>query len=236
MTAAPGNVQFFCWYCVTSSQGRRRLGADGGAGTGVRHFSSYISALINHGTLSAAGGTGWEWIQNLETAAAFGRDFKPRRDVSTKHTRMCFGPCLPMRLVYYLPHIFPVGSARHTKVSDSAADNGKCIILSRRRCFPFLFLWLVTAKRANSEPPYVYPLPPARDRSARQDRKLALQPFHPPTAPDPRPPPNSNLQLAHVTNWRGLSWRTQTRLRKKITTDPEVLLQKCSRQVLMFRD
>lgn len=135
MTAAPGNVQFFCWYCVTSSQGRRRLGADARAGTGVQHFSSYLSAPINHGTLSAAGGTEWEWIQNLETAAAFGRDFKPRRDVSMEHTRICFGPSLPMCVVYYLPHIFPVGSARHTKVSDSAADNGKCIILSRRRCF-----------------------------------------------------------------------------------------------------
>lgn len=112
---------------------------------------------------------------------------------------MCFGPGFPMLMVNYLPHILPIGSARHSKVSDSAADNGKCIILSGLAAFFPVFAGLVTAKRANSEPPYVYPLPPVQGRPARQDRKLALQPF-PRLAPDPRPPLNPDLQRSHVTN------------------------------------
>lgn len=57
MTAALGNVQLVPLILrdiITRKEEAWRTAA--GAGMGVRHFSSYLSAEINHGTLSAEGG------------------------------------------------------------------------------------------------------------------------------------------------------------------------------------
>lgn len=136
-----------CWCCMTTSEETRRPFAAGGAGI--------LVAAINHGALSAAEGIESEWIQDLDTAAAFGREFLNPGEKRVE------GAHVHAHGKLFAPYVSPVGCTEHTKVSNIAADNGKCEILSAAS-LSFLFLWLVTEKRANSEPPYVYPLPPRK--------------------------------------------------------------------------
>lgn len=166
----------------------------GRAGTGVRHFSSYLSAEINHGTLSAEGGPERRWIQFLDRAAAEGRD------VSKECTCMCFGQCFPMLVVNYLPHIYPVGSARHTKVSDSAADNGKCIILScLATFFPVFAVWSRQKERIPSHHMSILSLP---RRIGQRDKTGSWR-----SSLSPASPPICDLLWTLTSSER--TWRTE---------------------------
>lgn len=148
----------------------------GGVGTGVRHFSSYLSAEINHGTLRAEGG--------------------PEQEC----TCMCFGPCFPMLTVNYLPHIFPFGSARHTKVSDSAADNGKCIILS---CLATFFpVFAVCSRQRERIPSHHMSILSLPRRIGQQDKTGSWR-----SSLSPASPPICDLLWTLTSSER--TWRTE---------------------------
>lgn len=230
MTAAPENVQsvdimwhhhkLFCMKADLEHSWRR-------SGHGCQTFSSYLSAAINHRTLSAKGATECEWMR-VGCANNVGEILHGEGFVTVAHVHVLW-------TVFLL--VNGKLSVQQMPVCCMCTHIPRCpvtwlTIESAQFCSPFLlsflFLQFVTTWSSDWIPRCHMSFLSLSSKSASNTGSSC---FSLP-CPDLWPPLNADLHRA--------TWQTETRLRKEINTDPEVLLQKCSRQVwhseITFRD